>query len=171
MYRRAVFGVSLLAALAGWPCLSLANPPQPTDCRAYSAETQRALLARKLERDGYSTEQSKFLMWLSDQKPASIKDSCLTDEGRRCGVNSVRGMMIQCARDMLEQTLIKARSNPEAPSLDEMKPATMYGRTQFAVRELLAVAMIEACSGGVKERFFSLPQKSGCLVDMNATPP
>jgi hypothetical protein len=171
MRRVSTCGFLVLAALAGPARLAAAAPTEPLDCRVYSYSDQRDLLVRKLKQDGYSAEQSKFLMWLSDRKARSIKQSCLTDEGRQCGAGSIKGMMLECTRKLLDEAVAKAGMTPASPGLDETKPTPLYGRTQFAVRELLALSMMEACSASAKERFFSLPQRGDCLTDMNATPP
>jgi hypothetical protein len=171
MRRVSTCGFLVLAALVGPAPLAVAAPPETLVCRAYSYSDQRDLLVRKLKQDGYSAEQSKFLMWLSDLKARSIKQSCLTDEGRQCGAGSIKGMMLECTRKLLDEAVAKAGMTPASPVLDEIKPTALYGRTELAVRELLALAMMEACSARAKERFFSLPQRRDCLMDMDATPP
>jgi len=110
-------------------------------------------------------------MWLSDLKAGSIKQSCPTDEGRQCGAGSIKGMMLECTRTLLDDVVSKAGMTPASPGMDEIRPLALYGRTEFAVREILALSMMEACSGTAKERFFSLPQRGDCLMDMDATPP
>ncbi|WP_342236768.1 hypothetical protein [Inquilinus sp. OTU3971] len=171
MRRASTCGFLVLAALAGPVRLAAAAPPEPLDCRAYSYSDQRDLLVQKLKQDGYSAEQSKFLMWLSDLKVRSIKQSCLTDEGRQCGAGSIKGMMLACTRKFLDDVAAKAGMTPASPGMDEIRPMALYGRTKFAVREMLALSAMEACSGSAKERFFSLPQRGDCLMDMDATPP
>ena len=171
MRRASTCGFLVLAALTGPARLAVAAPPEPVDCRAYSYSDQRDLLVRKLKQDGYSAEQSKFLMWLSDLKARSIKQSCLAGEGRQCGAGSIKGMMLECTRKLLDEAVANAGMTPVSPGLDEIKPTALYGRTEFAVRELLALSMMEACSASAKERFFSLPQRGDCLMDMDATPP
>ncbi|WP_155888724.1 hypothetical protein [Inquilinus limosus] len=171
MRRASICGLLVLIVLAGFARLASAGPPEPMDCRIYSYRDQRVLLIRKLEQDGYSAEQSKFLMWLSDLKASSIKEGCLTDEGRQCGVGSIKGMMLECTRKFLDEVVAKAGMTPTSPGLDEMRPMALYGRTEFAVREILALSMMEACSGSAKKRFFRLPQQGHCLMDMDATPP
>ena len=172
MIRRiAACGLSVLAASVGSIPHGLAGPRPTEDCRSYAYGDQRVLLVRKLQRDGYSAEQSKFLMWLSDLKTAGIKEGCLSAEGRQCGVGSIKGMMLECTRASIDEIMGRADMTPASPGLDEMKPSAQYGRTQFAVRELIALAAMEACSASAKERFFSLPQQGDCLMDMNATPP
>ncbi|OWJ68356.1 hypothetical protein [Inquilinus limosus] len=169
MGRASAYGLLVLVMLTGPASLALAAGP--SDCRTYSYSDQRDLLVRKLKRDGYSAEQSKFLMWLSDLKASSIKRSCLTDEGRQCGAGSIKGMMLECARKFLDDAVAKAGMTPASARMDEIRPMALYGRTEFAVREMLALSAMEACSGSAKERFFSLPQRGGCLMDMDATPP
>lgn len=168
MGRALTCGLLVLMALGGPASLALAAP---SDCRVYSYSDQRDLLVRKLKRDGYSADQSKFLTWLSDLKAGSIKQSCLTDEGRQCGAGSIKGMMLECTRALLDDAVAKTGMTPASPGLDEIRPMALYGRTEFAVRELLALSMIEACSASAKERFFSLPQQGDCLVELDATPP
>ncbi|WP_225773082.1 hypothetical protein [Inquilinus sp. Marseille-Q2685] len=169
--RASTCGLLILMALAGLASLAVAAPPPSSDCRIYSYSDQRDLLVRKLKRDGYSAKQSKFLMWLSDLKARSIKETCLTDEGRQCGAGSIKGMMLECTRKFLDEAVAKAGMTPTSPGLDEIKPMALYGRTEFAVRAILALSAMEACSGGAKERFFRLPQQGDCLMDMDATPP
>jgi hypothetical protein len=158
-------------ALAGPVSLAAAGSPEPRDCRTYSYSGQRDLLIQKLDRDGYSAEQSKFLMWLSDLKARSIKESCLSGEGRQCGAGSIKGMMLECTRTFLDGAAAKVGMTPASPGMNEIRPMALYGRTKFAVREMLALSAMEACSASAKERFFSLPQRGDCLMDMDATPP
>lgn len=161
----------VLMAMAAPAGLAVAGPSEPRDCRTYSYSDQRDLLVRKLKQDGYSAKQSEFLMWLSDLKASSIKSGCLTDEGRQCGAGSIKGMMLECTRKFLDDAVAKAGMTPASPGMDEIRPLVLYGRTEFTVREILALSMMEACSGSAKERFFSLPQQGDCLMDMDATPP
>jgi hypothetical protein len=170
-WRASVCGLMIVAAMVGLALPGVASPIATEDCRIYSYSDQRVLLVSKLERDGYSAEQSKFLMWLSDVNADSIKEGCLTDEGRQCGVESLKGLMLQCTRKFLDDLIAKARTKPGSPGLDEIKPLSLYGRNRFAVREILALSMMEACSGAAKERFFKMPQQGECLMDMDATPP
>jgi hypothetical protein len=79
--------------------------------------------------------------------------------------------MLECSRKLLDEAVAQAGMTPASPGMDEIRPTALYGKTELSVRELLALAMMEACSASAKERFFSLPQRGDCLMDMDATPP
>ena len=164
-------GHAAIVAVAGTLVFGGFASAHAEDCRQFSYQDQRDSLVQKLEQDGYSARQSKFLMWLSDLTARSILDPCLTDEGRQCGADGIKGAMLQCTQDFMDRAVVESGLTPKSPGMDDMKPMARYGRTRFAVRELLAIAAMEACSAGAKQRFFTLPQRGVCLMDMGATPP
>jgi hypothetical protein len=164
-------GYAAIAAVAAVLVFGGFASAHAEDCREFSYRDQRDLLVQKLERDGYSARQSKFLMWLSDLTTGSILDPCLTDEGRQCGGDGIKGAMLQCTRHFMDRIAAESGMTPKSAGMDDMKPMARYGRTRFAVRELLAISAMEACSASAKQRFFTLPQRGVCLMDMDATPP
>ena len=117
-------------------------------CSKVSYQSAKSQLTRYLSGQGYSKSRLQFLMRNANQQVIALQANRLNEQAKACGIDSARAHVLGCTRSMMPGLLNETRD------LDAQKNFVLWGKSEFAVRELLFISAFHSCLGSAKEAMF-----------------